>query len=46
MFASLVVDSPLRGSEFFERTAILSSEEVQVSVVVVIGRSLPTDPIG
>jgi len=43
---SLVVESPFRGSEFFERTTVFNSGDVHVSEIVIIGRSLPTAPMG
>jgi hypothetical protein len=46
MLLILVLDSPYRGSEVFDITTILSSGDIQLSETVVIGRSLPTVPMG
>jgi hypothetical protein len=44
IFITALMNSPVRGSMFFDKTVSPISGEVQISVVATIGRSLPTAP--
>ena len=46
MLINLVMPSPDRGSEVFDRTAIFRSGEIQVSETLVMGRSFLTKSTG
>jgi hypothetical protein len=46
IFRKRIVDSPMRGSEFFETTVNLRSDEIQDSITRTNGRSLPIKPTG